>query len=191
SASTCAARCTPRPPLPPYVLWLQTPPGSSVQPGAKRVVHTLAFADKHARKAAQLSALPEGPSLQRTVGESRSAQRVQSPVVPPQQRPPSHAPLAQSASARHTRPGAQRGHSGSDAPQSRSASSSLSVPSLQVAGWQQVRSVASAQLPGPHTPLSQPASPVQALPAGQTPPQTPPQSTPRSSWLRTPSLHEA
>jgi hypothetical protein len=65
-----------------------------VQPGAKRVLQTLALFDKHCRNAAQFSAPPGGAVAQSTVGESRSAHRVQSPAVPPQQRPASHAPLA-------------------------------------------------------------------------------------------------
>ena len=64
-----------------------------MQPVAKRVEHTVALFERHTRNAAQLAALPEGPFAQSTVGESRSAQRVQSPVLPPQQRPASHAPL--------------------------------------------------------------------------------------------------
>jgi len=70
-------------------------------------------------------------------------------------------------------------------------SSPLSTPSPQLAAWQQVVSLASAQLPGPHTPLTHSAPTVQALAAGHVAPQAPPQSTPRSSWLRRPSRQEA
>jgi hypothetical protein len=69
--------------------------------------------------------------LQSSVAERRSAQRVQSPWLPPQQRPPSQALLAQSASLPQSLPGAQRPQLGSAPPQSTSLSLPSKAPSPQ------------------------------------------------------------
>src|SRR5688572_1686101 len=110
------------------------------------------------------------------VGDRRSAQRVQSPWLPPQHRPPTQAPLAQSPSAAQRSPGAQRAQLPAP-PQSTSVSTPLRASSSQE----------THSLPL-HSPLEQSAATRQPEPSGQGPQPgpVPPQSTPVSlpfCWL--------
>jgi hypothetical protein len=95
---------------------------SPLQPGVLRVGQRAALLARQPRKALQLVTPVESTPLagksQSTDGERRSAQRVQSPCVPPQHVPPWHAPLAQSESSWQAVPGWQRPQAMLDPPQS-------------------------------------------------------------------------
>lgn len=172
--------------MPPNSLSSQTALVSlPAQPGVVRVAQAAGLSIRHCRDALQLStpavSMPPPGESQFMPTDRRSAQRVQSAWLPPQQRPFWHAPLAQSRSSRHCRPGAQRSQAGPAPPQSTSVSPALWTPSSQ-----------EMQAPPAQTLLAQSLPRLQRCPSRQrAQPGGPPQSVPVSTPLRVPSSQAA